>query len=111
MGPDPEQKNLAIYSGVVPLSSAALPATVSVVTLDITDEVCPMTFVRTRIALDRLPAESVLEVLLSGGEPLENVPRSAAELGFEVDPPEPHPSAPGIWRITIRHPGQAFSGG
>ena len=111
MGQVPGQKNVAIYSCIVPLSSAALPATVSVVTLDITDEVCPMTFVRTRIALDRLPAESVLEVLLSGGEPLENVPRSAAELGYQVDPPEPHPSGSGIWRITIRRPDQAPSGG
>ena len=111
MGQVPEQQKAAIYSAVVPLSSAALPATVSVVTLDITGEVCPMTFVRTRIALDRLPAESVLEVLLCGEEPLENVPRSAAELGYQVDPPEPHPPGSGIWRITIRHPGQASSGG
>ena len=95
----------------MPVSSVAPPTTGSVVTLDITEDVCPMTFVRTRIALDRLPADSVLEVLLSGGEPLENVPRSAAELGYRVDPPEPHPSAPGIWRITIRPPAQAASGG
>ena len=80
-------------------------------TLDITDEVCPMTFVRTRLALDRLPAGSVLEVLLSGGEPLENVPRAAAELGYRVDPPAPHPPGSGIWRVTVRHPAQAAAGG
>jgi len=44
-------------------------------TLDITAETCPMTFVRVRLALDRMPAGQVLEVLLKGEEPLRNVPR------------------------------------
>lgn len=111
MGCAREQKTRAIYWDVVPVSSAEIPPTVSVVTLDITDDVCPMTFVRTRIALDRLPVDGVLVVLLTDGEPLENVPRSAAELGYRVDPPEPHPPGSGIWRITIRHPSQAIAGG
>ncbi|MCY3855189.1 MAG: sulfurtransferase TusA family protein [Rhodospirillales bacterium] len=105
------QRSRAIYWNIVPVSSAEIPPTVSVVTLDITDDVCPMTFVRTRIELDRLPADGVLVVLLADGEPLENVPRSAAELGYRVDPPEPHPPGSGIWRITIRHQPQATSGG
>ncbi len=90
------------------MSSTTPPPTV---TLDITGEVCPMTFVRTRIALDRLPAGAVLEVLLTEGEPLANVPRSAAELGYRVDPPRPHPSGSGVWRIAIRHGGPARPGG
>jgi len=111
MGWAREQRIRAIYWNIVPVSSAEIPPPVSVVTLDITDDVCPMTFVRTRIALDRLPADGVLVVLLTDGEPLENVPRSAAELGYLVDPPEPHLPGSGIWRITIRHQSQATSGG
>jgi TusA-related sulfurtransferase len=53
-------------------------------TLDITREVCPMTYVRTKLALERLPSGAVLEVLLQGEEPVRNVPRSAVEEGHEV---------------------------
>ncbi len=73
--------------------------------LDITRETCPMTFVRTRIALDQLPDQGVLEVLLREGEPLENVPRSAAELGFDVEAPVPHAEREGVWRVVIRRRG------
>jgi TusA-related sulfurtransferase len=52
--------------------------------IDITGEVCPMTFVRTRLALDRMAPGQVLQIRLRGEEPLRNVPRSAAEQGHEV---------------------------
>jgi tRNA 2-thiouridine synthesizing protein A len=52
--------------------------------LDITGEICPMTFVRTRLALDRMAPGEILLVLLRGDEPLRNVPRTAAEQGHEV---------------------------
>ena len=52
--------------------------------LDITNEVCPMTFVRTRLALDRMARGQTLLVKLRGEEPLRNVPRTAREQGHEV---------------------------
>lgn len=52
--------------------------------LDITKEHCPMTFVRTKLELAKLKEGDVLEVLLSEGEPLNNVPKSATEQGFKV---------------------------
>lgn len=52
--------------------------------LDITDEVCPMTYVRTRLALDRLAPGEILAVTLRGEEPLMNVPRSATRHGHSV---------------------------
>ena len=52
--------------------------------LDITREHCPMTFVKTQIQLSKLSAGDVLEVLLTEGEPLENVPKSSREQGFNV---------------------------
>ena len=52
--------------------------------LDITKEHCPMTFVKTKIALNKLQQGDILNVKLTEGEPLENVPRSAAEQGFKV---------------------------
>ena len=53
-------------------------------TLDITRDVCPMTFVRTRLALDRLRPGQTLLIRLRGEEPTRNVPRTAAEQGHEV---------------------------
>ena len=41
-------------------------------TLDITRDLCPMTFVRTRLALDRMTAGQTLLVLLKGEEPRQN---------------------------------------
>jgi TusA-related sulfurtransferase len=52
--------------------------------LDITGEMCPMTFVRTRLALDRMRPGETLLVRLRGDEPVRNVPRTAREQGHEV---------------------------
>jgi TusA-related sulfurtransferase len=52
--------------------------------LDITNEHCPMTFVKTKIELSKLETADILEVLLTEGEPLENVPKSAIEQGYQV---------------------------
>jgi tRNA 2-thiouridine synthesizing protein A len=52
--------------------------------LDITQDTCPMTFVRARLALDRMKSGQVLRIRLRGQEPLRNVPRSAREQGHQV---------------------------
>ena len=71
--------------------------------LDIRPYACPMTYVKTKIALDRLALGEQLEVWLWEGEPLENVPRSAAEDGHMVLRREPLPSqGPGTWRLVLR---------
>lgn len=59
--------------------------------LDITGETCPMTFVRTRLALDRQPPGGMLGVRLKGDEPHRNVSRSVRALGHEIvaDTPQP----------------------
>jgi TusA-related sulfurtransferase len=52
--------------------------------LDLRPFACPLTFVKTRIALERLREGDLLEIWLSDGEPAESVPRSAAEEGHRV---------------------------
>ncbi|OAG77224.1 hypothetical protein Amal_01474 [Acetobacter malorum] len=52
--------------------------------LDITHEKCPMTFVRTRLALDGMAPGSLLAVRLKGEEPHKNVRRSVLALGHAV---------------------------
>ena len=52
--------------------------------IDITNEVCPMTFVRTKLKLERMRPGEVLRVRLKGDEPLRNVPRAAREEGHSI---------------------------
>ncbi len=50
-------------------------------TIDITGEVCPMTFVRTKLRLERMRPGEILSVRLRGEEPLRNVPKAARDEG------------------------------
>jgi TusA-related sulfurtransferase len=52
--------------------------------IDITGEVCPMTFVRTKLKLERMQPGEVLRVRLRGDEPLRNVPRAARDEGHAI---------------------------
>lgn len=52
--------------------------------MNLTGVVCPMNFVRTKLALEELHQGEVLEVLLDAGEPMRNVPRSVQEEGHEI---------------------------
>lgn len=52
--------------------------------IDVRRDVCPMTFVRCRLTLDRMLSGQVLEILYSGEEPARNLPRTALEQGHTV---------------------------
>lgn len=52
--------------------------------VDITDKVCPLTFVKAKVALDELEDGEVLAIRLNDGEPVQNVPRSLKEDGHKV---------------------------
>ena len=52
--------------------------------VDITDVVCPITFVKTKVALEELEDGQILQVHLNDGEPVQNVPRSVKDEGHKV---------------------------
>lgn len=52
--------------------------------VDITDVNCPITFVKTKVALEELDDGDILEIRLNDGEPVQNVPRSLKEEGHKV---------------------------
>lgn len=52
--------------------------------LDITKETCPMTFVKVKLQLAKMDKGQTLEVILNDGEPLNNVPSSCEEQGYQV---------------------------
>ena len=68
--------------------------------IDITAETCPMTFVRTRLALDAIQPGEILLVRLKGADPLANVPRAAADQGH--DPLDLSEQPDGTWLLTIQ---------
>jgi TusA-related sulfurtransferase len=52
--------------------------------VDITDVVCPVTFVKAQVALDELDGGEVLSIRLNDGEPIQNVPRTLKEDGHKI---------------------------
>lgn len=52
--------------------------------VDITDVVCPTTFVKAKVALEELDDGQILAVKMNDGEPVQNVPRSIKEEGHKI---------------------------
>ncbi|XGV95850.1 MAG: sulfurtransferase TusA family protein [Leptolyngbya sp. BL-A-14] len=61
-------------------------------TLDLRGTPCPINFVRTKLKLDQMPPESLLEVWLDPGEPIEQVPDSLRMEGYGIEHIEDHSS-------------------
>ena len=66
-------------------SCRRLPYPNVVRSLDVSSLRCPMTWVRTKLELERLESGETLVVTVPEGEAVENVPRSAREAGHAVD--------------------------
>ncbi len=52
--------------------------------VDITDVVCPVTFVKAKVALEELEEGEILAIKMNDGEPVQNVPRSIKEEGHQI---------------------------
>lgn len=70
--------------------------------LDVTRDTCPMTFVRTRLALERLSEGDLLRVLVRGDEPRDSVPRMAAAQGHAILSRVDTAEDPAVMEILIR---------
>ena len=53
-------------------------------TVDITNVVCPVTFVKAKVALEELDEGEILSIRMNDGEPVRNVPRSIKEEGHQI---------------------------
>ena len=53
-------------------------------TVDITDVVRPVTFVKAKVALEELDEGQILSIRMNDGEPVQNVPRSIKEEGHQI---------------------------
>ena len=73
--------------------------------IDISSEICPMTFVKTKLLIERMGQGETAEVRLQGKEPLENVPRSIKDFGHEIlllEPEDKTSPNDGIHRLILR---------
>ena len=73
--------------------------------LDITAEVCPLTFVRTKLLIEAMKPGQTAEIRLRGNEPLRNVPRAVTSLGHTIlslDGEATATDSSGIHRLRIR---------
>ena len=68
--------------------------------IDITNDNCPMTFVRTKVQLEKMTEGQLLAVTLRDGEPLVNVPRAVRDHGHDVI--ELNEQEAGVYCLVIR---------
>ena len=52
--------------------------------LDLRGVVCPINFVKTKLALEELGDGQLLEIIIDDGEPVKNVPRSVKDEGHKI---------------------------
>jgi tRNA 2-thiouridine synthesizing protein A len=68
--------------------------------LDIRSDVCPYTFVKSKLALEELEPGQILEIQLGNSESASNVPRSLSLEHHEVTRVDK--SGPSTWTVTVR---------
>jgi len=70
--------------------------------IDVRSVTCPITWVKTRIALEKVGLGDLVVVLLREGEPLRNVPATAVEEGHKVISLQPlEDEGPGTWEVVL----------
>jgi tRNA 2-thiouridine synthesizing protein A len=67
--------------------------------VDITDVVCPVTFVKAKVALEEIENGQILEIRLNDGEPIQNIPRSLKNEKHKVSHVEKNQD--GTYNVTV----------
>jgi TusA-related sulfurtransferase len=70
--------------------------------LDITSDICPITFVKAKLLIEKMSAGEVAEIRLGEGEPLINVPRSVKSEGHTVLSLESDQTSPGVHILMVK---------
>ncbi len=69
-------------------------------TIDIRGQICPYTFVRSKLAIEKMKIGEVLEIIVDHKPAIENVPKSMENEGQKVLKVEQ--LNPTDWRIVVR---------
>ena len=73
--------------------------------IDITKEICPLTFVKTKLLIEKMDPGQIVQIRLRGTEPLKNVPKSLTELGHTIlslEPENPVVKNNGIQTLVVQ---------
>ncbi len=70
--------------------------------LDITADVCPLTFVKTKLLIEQMSSGETANIRLNTGEPLENVPRAVEEHGHAVLGLGPETPGSTVYLLSLR---------
>lgn len=71
--------------------------------LDLSGEVCPYTFVKSKLALEDLDVGQILRVTVDNSESASNVPKSLSLEGHDVISLDRF--VKGKWQITVKNSG------
>lgn len=52
--------------------------------IDLRGICCPINYVKTKLKLEEMEKDEILEIILDDGEPIRNVPRSVKEDGHKI---------------------------
>ncbi|OPY88430.1 MAG: hypothetical protein A4E73_03391 [Syntrophaceae bacterium PtaU1.Bin231] len=69
--------------------------------IDLRGVICPMNFVKTKLALEELAQGERLEVILDEGDPMLNVPRSLTAEGHRIVRVEPFDETSEQFRVVV----------
>lgn len=70
--------------------------------LDITNDICPITMVKTKLLLEDASVGEIVTIRLNSGEPLENLPRTLRDQGHDVLELEPESPGDTIHRLVVK---------
>jgi TusA-related sulfurtransferase len=73
--------------------------------LDISAEVCPLTFVKTKLLLETMAAGEIACIRLGNGEPLDNLPRTLRDQGHSVLELRPEQPGGDVYQLLVKKGG------
>ncbi|SNQ62022.1 sulfurtransferase TusA family protein [Candidatus Methanoperedens nitratireducens] len=68
--------------------------------LDLRGVMCPINLVQIKLKMKEIENDSILEIVLDNGEPMQNVPRSIKEEGHRIVEVEKLPE--GCYKLLVR---------
>ena len=76
--------------------------------LDITNDVCPITMVKTKLLLEDMQVGEIATIRLNSGEPLDNIPRTLRDQGHDILELEPEAAGSTVHRLVAKKGSDRF---
>ena len=70
--------------------------------IDITGDLCPLTFVKSKLFLEQQNPGEIVEIRLAEGEPLENLPIVLTDEGHDILSLDQEAESPKFYRMILK---------